>query len=149
MTSPPAKKRRIGPHSRAFKDGSLGLSVDGRSSEGRYLRRVIAELTAQLGREPTFAEGLLIRRAARASLILDLFDSKIMAGESWTQVDANTMGGVAGSLMLILRELGVKPHLPEGLNTSEIVGFLGYSQQMAGGPGFEPRFTESESRLSR
>lgn len=93
MTSPPAKKQRIGPHSRAFKDGSLGLSIDGRSSEGRYLWCVIAELTAQLGRAPTFAEGLLIRRAARASLILDLFNSKIMAGEAWTQVDANTMGG--------------------------------------------------------
>jgi hypothetical protein len=112
MTSSSAKKQRIGPHSRAFKDGSLGLSVDGRSSEGRYIRRVIAELTAQLGRDPTFAEGLLIRRAARASLILDLFDSKIMAGGAWTQVDANTMSGVAGSLRLILRELGLKPVAP-------------------------------------
>jgi hypothetical protein len=114
MTTPslPAKTRRIGPHSRTFKDGSLGLSLDGRSSEGRYVRRVIAELTAQLGRAPSFAESLLIRRAARVSLILDLFDSKILAGEAWTQVDANTMGGVAGSLRLILRELGLKPVAP-------------------------------------
>jgi hypothetical protein len=112
MTSSPAKKQRIGPHSRAFKDGSLGLSIDGRSSEGRYIRRVIAELSAQLGRDPTFGEQLLIRRAARASLILDLFDSKIMSGGAWTAVDSNTMGGVAGSLRLILRELGLKPVAP-------------------------------------
>ena len=83
--------------------------MDGRSTHGRYLRRVIAELTGQLGREPSFAESLLIRRAARASLILDLFDEKIMAGGAWTQVDANTAGGVANSLRLILRELGLKP----------------------------------------
>jgi hypothetical protein len=80
---------------------------------------VIAELTAQLGREPTFAEGLLIRRAARASLILDLFDSKIMAGGARTQVDSNTMGGVAGSLRLILRELGLKPVAPKKVGLAE------------------------------
>ena len=101
--------KRIGPYSRAFKDGSLGLSMDGRSTHGRYLRRVTAELTGQLGREPTFAESLLIRRAARASLLMDLFDSKIMAGGAWTQVDANTMGGLANSLRLILTSLGLKP----------------------------------------
>ena len=112
MSASPPKSRRIGPHSRAFRAGGTGAGIDGRSKEGRYLRRVIAELTAQLGREPTFAEGLLIRRAARASLILDLFDSKIMAGGAWTQVDSNTMGGVAGSLRLILRELGLKPVAP-------------------------------------
>jgi hypothetical protein len=62
--------------------------VDRREHPVVTMGRVIAELTGQLGRAPTFAEGLLIRRAARASLLLDLFDQKILAGGNWTQVDA-------------------------------------------------------------
>jgi hypothetical protein len=110
LASPP--KKRVGPYSRAFRSGATGAGIDGRSAEARYLKRVIAELTDQLGRTPTFAESLLIRRCARASLILDMFDQKILSGGNWTAVDSNTAGGVAGSLRLCLRELGLKPVAP-------------------------------------
>ena len=53
----PAKARRIGPYSRAFRN-ALGDQFDGRSREGRFLRKVQLGLLAQLGREPPFAEAM-------------------------------------------------------------------------------------------
>ena len=112
MSASPPKSRRIGPHSRAFRAGGTGAGIDGRSKEGRYLRRVVAGLTAQLGREPTFSEGLLIRRAARASLILDMFDEKILTGGNWTAVDFEHGRRRCWEFRLCLRELGLKSVAP-------------------------------------
>ena len=67
-SSPRAK---VGPYSAAFTRGSVGDTIDGRSREGRFLRRVEAELVAGVGGEPTFAQSLLIRRAARIMLQLE------------------------------------------------------------------------------
>jgi hypothetical protein len=99
---------RIGPYARGITRGSLGSSIDGRSSAGKFLRRVEKELLAQLGAEPTFAQKLLVRRIARGMLSLEEFDAKLSAGKSWTQVDAATMGGLQNSVRLNLRELGIK-----------------------------------------
>jgi hypothetical protein len=57
MNTLAAKTRRIGPYSRAFRN-ALGDQFDGRSREGRFLRKVEAEIVAQLGREPSFAESI-------------------------------------------------------------------------------------------
>ena len=56
MTTPtlPAKTGRIGPYNRAR--NALGDQFDGRSREGRFLRKIQLGLLAQLGREPSFAE---------------------------------------------------------------------------------------------
>jgi hypothetical protein len=99
---------RIGPWCRGITRGSLGASIDGRSRAGKMLRRVEAELLAQLGAEPTFAQKLLVRRIARGMLSLEEFDTKLSAGNSWTAVDAATMGGLQNSVRLNLRELGIK-----------------------------------------
>jgi hypothetical protein len=100
--------KRIGPWCRGITRGSLGASIDGRSTAGRYLRKIEAELLAQIQGEPSFAQKLLVRRIARGMLSLEEFDHKLSAGNSWTAVDAATMGGIQNSVRLNLRELGIK-----------------------------------------
>lgn len=97
----------LGPHCRALRRGVIGDAIDGRSREGKFLRKCEAELLAQTGGEPSFAQRLLIRRIARAMLKLELFDAK-MAGDDWTDHDARTYGGLSNALRLMLRELGLK-----------------------------------------
>jgi hypothetical protein len=41
-------------------------------------------------------------------LSLEEFDHKLSSGNSWTAVDAATMGGIQNSVRLNLRELGIK-----------------------------------------
>src|SRR5580692_9721016 len=83
--------RQLPPHCRALRRGVIGDSIDGRSREGKFLRTCEAELTAQVGGEPSFAQSLLIRRAARALLQLEILDKKMASG-SWTGHDANAGG---------------------------------------------------------
>ena len=64
-----------------------------------------------VGGKPSFAEKMLIRRAARALLRLELLDEK-MSGGSWTDADSRTFGGLSNSLRLALRELGIKAQPP-------------------------------------
>ena len=101
------QSRRIGPYSRNIRRGALA-SIDGRSRAGKLLRRVEAELLAQISGEPTFAQKLLCRRAARAVWMLDELDMKLVEGRNWNACDSNTQGGLSNSLRLILRELGIK-----------------------------------------
>jgi hypothetical protein len=101
-----ANAPRLGPHCRSLRRGVIGDAIDGRSREGKFLRKCEAELLAQIGGEPSFAQRLLIRRIARAMLKLELFDTKMTAG-TWTDHDARTYGGLSNALRLMLRELGI------------------------------------------
>jgi hypothetical protein len=101
------KPKSFGPHSRAFRAGALGDRIDGRSREGRFLRKVEAELVAQIGGQLSFAQTLLIRRIARATLQLELLDEKMMAG-AFTAYDARIQGGLQNAVRLMLREIGIK-----------------------------------------
>ena len=106
-TASPLVGMPLGPHCRALRRGVIGDAIDGRSREGKFLRKCEAELVAQIGGEPSFAQRLLARRIARVMLKLELFDAK-MARDSWTDHDARTYGGLSNSLRLMLRELGLK-----------------------------------------
>jgi hypothetical protein len=50
---------RLKPDSRALGRGALGDAIDGRSREGKFIRRIEAELLGQLGDNPTFSQLLL------------------------------------------------------------------------------------------
>ena len=113
---------RRGPYCKALSRGSLG-EVDGRSKEGKFLRRVEGELVAQLGGEPSFAQRLLIRRAARSLLQLELLDLKLATG-SWTAHDCRTQGGLNGTVRLALRELGLKATPPKAPSLAEYLSNL-------------------------
>jgi hypothetical protein len=86
----------------------IGEQFDGRSKEGKFIRRVEAELVAQVGGSPTFAQNLLIRRTARAALQLELLDEKLSSG-NWTAHDARMQGGLNNAVRLALKELGLRP----------------------------------------
>jgi hypothetical protein len=98
---------RTPPHSRMFTRGTLGQDLDGRSREGRFLRHVESELARHVGGKPNFPQKLLIRRAARAMLRLELLDLKMAEG-NWTEQDGRVFGGLNNTVRLCLRELGVK-----------------------------------------
>ncbi len=102
----------VAPYSRMFSRGSLGSDIDGRSREGKFIRRVEAELAQHIGGEPNFAQRLLIRRAARAMLRLELLDSKMGSGD-WTPHDAREFGTLNNALRLCLKELGIQPSVAD------------------------------------
>jgi hypothetical protein len=102
-----ASSQPLGPHCRALRRGVIGDGIDGRSREGKFLRKCEAELIAHCGGSPSFTQRLMIRRCARAMLRLELLDGKMEDG-SWTDHDARTFGGLSNNLRLCLRELGLK-----------------------------------------
>ncbi len=103
----PAKASLVKPYCRSIKRGSLGSDIDGRSTAGKFLRRIEAELVEHVGGHPTFAEHLLIRRVARLSLQAESLDAKMASGE-WTGHDAKTLGGINSAIRNALRDLGLK-----------------------------------------
>jgi hypothetical protein len=102
-----ANTPRLGPHCRSLRRGVIGDAIDGRSREGKFLRKCEAELIAHCGGSPSFTQRLMIRRCARAMLRLELLDGKMEDG-SWTDHDARTFGGLSNALRLMLRELGLR-----------------------------------------
>lgn len=104
----PKKAPRVGPYSRALQRGALGDAIDGRSRAGKILRRTEQELLGQLGREASFGERLLIRRIARATLQLEMFDDKLATGGEFTAHDARAFSALSNQVRLGLRDLGLK-----------------------------------------
>jgi hypothetical protein len=97
---------RQGPHCRALSRGAIGDTLDGRSREAKFIRRIERELFAQIGEPRHFTQTLLIRRAARVMLQLELLDAQ-MQSEQWSE-DQNKMAAVlTDNLRLTLRDLGV------------------------------------------
>jgi hypothetical protein len=99
MESHGIAQKRMEPPKRLFR-------VTNRTREGRFLKHCEAQLVAQLGVSPSFAQFVLARRAARAMLQLEQFDAKMT--KNWTDHDARTYGGLNNALRLCLRELGIK-----------------------------------------
>jgi hypothetical protein len=99
--------RRLTSESRVFRGGQIGGWIDESGAEGKFIKRVEAELTAQLGVEPSFTQQMLIRRAARALLRLELLDEKAAEG-SWTDHDARTFGGLNNAVRLFMKEIAAQ-----------------------------------------
>ena len=91
-----------------FRRGPIGGKINGRSAEGRFLAKCEAELTAQLGdAAPSFTQKMLIRRAARALLRIELLDEKAAQG-NWTDHDARTYGGLNNAVRLFMKEIAAQ-----------------------------------------
>jgi hypothetical protein len=99
--------RRLTSESRVIRSNVIGGWIDGKSPEGKFLAEVEAELIAQLGVEPSFTQRMLIRRAARALLRLELLDAKAAKGD-WTDHDARTFGGLNNAVRLLTREIALQ-----------------------------------------
>jgi hypothetical protein len=95
------------PYCNSIKRGSLGSDIDGRSVEGKFVRRIEVELVEQLGGAPSFTQRLAIRRIARLMLQAELFDKKMASGD-WTPHDSRTASGVNNAVLRALKDLGLK-----------------------------------------
>jgi hypothetical protein len=97
----------IGPYSRSLRRGVIGtLPLDGRSTEGRYVRDLERQLITHVGGSPTIAQRLLIDRLVRTTIQVNALDEKLLAGVNWTDHDSRTHGGLINRQRLLLRELG-------------------------------------------
>ena len=90
--------------------------IDGRSKEGRFLKTIESDLIQQVGGSPSVGQQLLIRRIARAMLMLEILDLKLANADNWNQCDAATQGGLNNNVRLCLRELGLKQPAPKKLD---------------------------------
>src|SRR5437764_846053 len=60
----------------AIRRGVVGIAIDGRSREGRFLRTYERALIEHVGGSPSVVQRQLIHRAARLALHLELMDEK-------------------------------------------------------------------------
>jgi hypothetical protein len=119
-TKPP-DQRRIGPYSLLLRRGT----ISGRSTEGRFIRAIEAQLRQHVGSSPTFPEQMLIKRLAIVSLRLELFDRKLAAGEPITDHDARVYASLHNSFRLMIRELGLKAAPPPARTLQDIIAEMG------------------------
>jgi hypothetical protein len=107
---PAPDRRRFGPYSRTLRRGVIGSwAIDGRSTEGRYLRDLEAQLITHCGGSPSVTQKLLIERLIRTTVQLNALDEKLAAAANWTDHDSRTHGGLINRQRLLLRELGLTP----------------------------------------
>jgi hypothetical protein len=100
----------LGPYSRAIDRGAIGCLVDGRSTEGRFLRKYEAMLIEHIGGNPSILQRALITRCARLALHLEMIDRKSLAeGRTITQHDATFYASWSNSLGRMLARLGLEP----------------------------------------
>ncbi len=104
---------RIGPYSQA---GAVAL-LDGRSREAQWMKARRAELIEHVGGQPNAAQRMLIERAVRLSLQLELMDERLTHGEPFKPRDHNHYLAWSNSLTRTLRALGLKgaPEQPKTL----------------------------------
>ena len=116
-------RRTLGPHSRLLTKGVVGLSIDGRGVDGRYLRHAEANLIAHLGGNPSTTEMILIRHLARVMLRIEKFHAKLESGE-WTDHDGRVFGALQNVLLRSIATLGLKPATARPLTNAETMAAL-------------------------
>jgi len=123
---PSLRDRRspVRPHSRILTRGAIGSlrKLDGRSPEGRLVRRLEGELLAHLGHEPSVAERLLVDQIVKLRLLLDALGERMMEG-TFTDLDRRCFGSAHNALRLALREIGLKP-APSGNRPADLETYL-------------------------
>ena len=119
------KTKKIGPYCRSLQRGAMSDMFDGRSREGRFLRKIEMELTAQLGGEPSFSQKLLVIRTAKMILRLDLLEHKLDEGK-FTNFDTKVFSSLNNAVRLALRDLGLR-----GKPTSRAPNIAQYMEAIA------------------
>lgn len=103
------KRKRLGPHSKVLDRGALGQAIRGDSREGRYIRAYERLLTEHIGGEPSIAQKLMITRAARIALHLELLDESVFkTGHALTQHDFQHYCAWSNCLGRLLKMLGLE-----------------------------------------
>ena len=87
--------------------------IDGRSADGRFLRRIRTELTRHVGGKPSATQHALIDRIAWLRLRIAAMDARTASARQMTELDSRTYLAWVGSLSRLMRELGPEVPLPE------------------------------------
>lgn len=98
---------RVGPYSRILQNGA-GEGIDGRTRDGKFIRRCEAELLAQIEGDPSFTQRLLVRRVAKMMFVAERLDEKLTGADNWTPHDCRTFGALNTAIARALRDLGLK-----------------------------------------
>lgn len=94
----------IGPYSAV---GAIAY-LDGRSKEALFLKARRDELTAHIGGSPNAVQRMLIERAARLALRLELFDERDLTNPKYLDRDERKLLAYHNSLVRTLARLGIK-----------------------------------------
>jgi hypothetical protein len=101
-------RRGLGPHTRQHR---LLEGIDWRTREGQVLIAARAELTAHVG-NPNSVQKVLIERAARLMLYIELMDAEALVAGTMTERNSRQYLAWVNALRLCLREIGVDEAKP-------------------------------------
>jgi hypothetical protein len=99
--------KQVGPYSRTLLRGAIGDAVDGRSREGRFMRAYEQSLVQHVGGEPTAVQRVLISRATRLAMHIELMDRPSLQGDGITERDGRQYSAWS-DLCRTLKQLGIK-----------------------------------------
>jgi hypothetical protein len=102
-------RRRLGPHTR---EHQLLTGLDMRSREGKLLAAARAELVAHIGGNPNHVQKILIERASRLVLYVELMDAKALEAGTMSERDSRSYLAWVNALRLCLREIGIDEAAP-------------------------------------
>jgi hypothetical protein len=83
-------------------------AVDARTLEARREKALVAELTAHIGGDPSVVQRLLIARAARFAVIVELMERKIIEKGTPGDLEGRQVLAYANSLRQVLAMLGLE-----------------------------------------
>jgi hypothetical protein len=109
---------QIGPHSRPH----MLAKLDRRTKESRLLEAARASLTRHVGGSPNDIQRVLIERASRLMVYLELMDAQALEDGTMSERNSRSYLAWSNSLRLTLRDLGVKAAPSEKL--PDLDGYL-------------------------
>ena len=83
-------------------------AIDARTLEARRERLIVAELTAHLGGHPNFPQQILIARASRLLVVIELMERHMIEGGEVAQFPGNQLLAWVNTLRRTLDALGMK-----------------------------------------
>lgn len=117
---------KIGPYSRP----ASMAKIDGRSADGRFLRRVRAEMALHCGGKPSATQHALIDRIAWLRLRIAAMDGNTALAKPMTEHDSRTYLAWVGTMSRLMRELGPAVPLPDD-KPRDLKAFLAQRQAAA------------------
>jgi hypothetical protein len=119
----PTPAKTWGPYSKSTR------RPDGRSPTGRLERQVVRELTAHIGGKPTAVQRILIMRAARLVVVIEMLEKQI--------IESGVVGDHAGrqvlawhnTLRLVMQSIGIEAPAEDAPTVSEFLA--GYERTRA------------------
>jgi hypothetical protein len=82
--------------------------LDARTLEGKTERRALRELTAHLGGNPTFPQEVLIRRAARLLVMIELMEKRLIESDEMSDFASRQILAWVNTLRRTLEALGLQ-----------------------------------------